>query len=94
MKGKKKIEVPDSWQENKEFFRDISRQLEKYFAGKLKSFDVKLAPEGTEFQKSVWKALCEIPYGETRTYGQIAKTLESRRLPGLWGLQTTGTQLQ
>ncbi|AKB76855.1 Methylated-DNA--protein-cysteine methyltransferase [Methanosarcina horonobensis HB-1 = JCM 15518] len=75
VKGKKKIEVPDSWQENKEFFRDISRQLEKYFAGKLKSFDVKLAPEGTEFQKSVWKALCEIPYGETRTYGQIAKNI-------------------
>ena len=75
MKGKTKIEVPDSWQENKEFFRDISRQLEAYFAGKLEFFDVKLAPEGTEFQKSVWKALCEIPYGETRTYGQITKSV-------------------
>lgn len=75
IKGKNKIEVPDSWQENKKFFRDISRQLEAYFAGKLESFDVKLAPEGTEFQKSVWKALCEIPYGETRTYGQIAKSV-------------------
>ncbi len=71
-KGKTKIEVPDSWQENKEFFKEISRQLEAYFAGQLKSFDVKLAPEGTEFQKSVWNALTEIPYGETRTYKEIA----------------------
>ncbi|KKF99461.1 methylated-DNA--[protein]-cysteine S-methyltransferase [Methanosarcina mazei] len=71
-KGKKKIEVPDDWQENKEFFSEISGQFEAYFAGQLKSFDVKLAPEGTEFQKSVWRALCEIPYGETRTYKEIA----------------------
>jgi len=71
-KGKKKIEVPDDWQENKEFFSEISRQLEAYFAGQLKSFEVKLAPEGTEFHKSVWKALTEIPYGETRTYKEIA----------------------
>lgn len=72
MKGKKKIEVSDDWAENEEFFREISGQLEAYFSGKLKSFDVKLVPEGTEFQKSVWKALCGIPYGETRTYKDIA----------------------
>jgi methylated-DNA-[protein]-cysteine S-methyltransferase len=74
-KGKKKIEVPDDWRENKEFFREISGQLEAYFAGELKSFDVKLAPEGTEFQKSVWKALCEIPSGETRAYKEIAVSI-------------------
>jgi len=56
-KGKKKIEVPDDWVENEDFFSEISRQLEAYFAGKLKSVEVKLAPEGTEFQKSVWRAL-------------------------------------
>lgn len=72
LKGKKKIEVPDCWVENEDFFSEISRQLEAYFAGKLKSFEVKLAPEGTEFQNSVWKALTEIPYGETRTYKEIA----------------------
>ncbi|MDM7919002.1 MAG: methylated-DNA--[protein]-cysteine S-methyltransferase [Methanosarcina sp.] len=75
MKGKKKIEVSDDWVENEEFFREISGQLEAYFSGKLKSFDVKLAPEGTEFQKFVWKALCEIPYGETRSYKDIAVSL-------------------
>jgi methylated-DNA-[protein]-cysteine S-methyltransferase len=75
MKGKKKIEVSDDWVENEEFFREISGQLEAYFSGKLKSFDIKLAPEGTEFQKSVWKALCEIPYGETRSYKDIAVSI-------------------
>ncbi|AKB23188.1 methylated-DNA--[protein]-cysteine S-methyltransferase [Methanosarcina sp. WH1] len=75
LKGKTKIEVPDGWVENEDFFSEISRQLEAYFAGKLKSFEVKLAPEGTEFQKSVWRSLCEISYGETRTYGEIAKII-------------------
>lgn len=79
MKGKKKIEVPDSWQENEEFFSEISRQLEAYFSGKLRSFDLKLAPEGTEFQKSVWNALCEIPYGETRSYKEIAVSIGNPR---------------
>ncbi|AKB66826.1 MULTISPECIES: methylated-DNA--[protein]-cysteine S-methyltransferase [Methanosarcina] len=77
LKGKKKIEVPADWIENREFFKDISGQLEAYFSGKLKTFDVKLAPQGTEFQKSVWKALCEIPCGETRTYGEIAKRIQN-----------------
>jgi len=72
LKDKIKTEIPDDWVENKEFFREAARQLEAYFSGKLKSFDLKLAPEGMEFQKSVWKALCEIPCGETRTYKDIA----------------------
>lgn len=72
LKGKKKVGIPDGWVENKEFFREAARQLEAYFSGRLESFDLKLAPEGTDFQKSVWKALCEIPYGETRTYKEIA----------------------
>ena len=72
LKSKDNIKIPDDWIENKEFFMETSRQLEAYFSGKLNSFDMKLAPEGTEFQKSVWDALKEIPYGETRTYKDIA----------------------
>ena len=75
LKGERQVEIPDDWVENKEFFREAARQLEAYFSGKLESFDLKLAPEGTEFQKSVWKALCEIPYGETRTYKDIAASI-------------------
>ncbi|PAV13683.1 cysteine methyltransferase [Methanosarcina spelaei] len=75
LKGKKRIEIPADWIENKEFFREATRQLEAYFSGELKSFDLKLDPEGTDFQKSVWRTLCEIPYGETRTYKEIAVSI-------------------
>jgi len=75
LKGERQVEIPDDWVENKELFREATRQLEAYFSGELESFDLKLAPEGTEFQKSVWKALCKIPYGETRTYKDIAASV-------------------
>ena len=47
-------------------------QLREYFAGRRTDFDLPVALQGTEFQTGVWKALTEIPYGQTRTYGQIA----------------------
>jgi methylated-DNA-[protein]-cysteine S-methyltransferase len=53
------------------------RQLEAYFAGELQAFDVPLSPRGTEFQRSVWDALLEIPYGETASYGEIAARIGS-----------------
>jgi methylated-DNA-[protein]-cysteine S-methyltransferase len=49
------------------------RQLKEYFAGKRADFDLPLAPEGTSFQRSVWERLREIPYGETISYGELAK---------------------
>ena len=51
------------------------RQLEEYFAGKRKTFSVALDMRGTSFQKNVWEALLAIPFGETRSYGQLAKQL-------------------
>ena len=48
------------------------QELDEYFSGRRRSFDLPLSPQGTEFQRRVWKALCGIPYGETRTYGEIA----------------------
>ena len=54
---------------------ETQRQLEEYFAGKRKAFDVKLDFVGTNFQKRVWNALLRIPFGHTRTYGEIAKQL-------------------
>ena len=47
-------------------------ELDEYFAHKRRSFTVPLSPHGTEFQRAVWKALRDIPYGQTRTYGEIA----------------------
>ncbi|MES2308735.1 MAG: methylated-DNA--[protein]-cysteine S-methyltransferase [Verrucomicrobiota bacterium] len=55
------------------------RQLDLYFKGKLQAFDLPLDPTGTPFQSQVWKALSQIPYGETRTYGEIAKKIRSPR---------------
>ena len=53
------------------------KQLAEYFAGKREEFDLPLKLEGTAFQRKVWKALVKIPFGQTRTYGQIAKTVKS-----------------
>ncbi len=62
---------PD-WTEDAEALTEATTQLEAYFAGELRDFDLPLAPEGTAFQLSVWSALAEIPYGETVSYGELA----------------------
>ena len=53
----------------------IRRRLEEYFAGKRQHFDLRIAPRGTDFQQRVWQALRGIPYGTTRSYGEIAKAI-------------------
>lgn len=61
------------WVEDRAQFKKVIKQLDEYFAGKRRVFDLDLAPGGTEFQQSVWQALTEIPYGETWSYGQLAQ---------------------
>ncbi|QUQ66030.1 methylated-DNA--[protein]-cysteine S-methyltransferase [Kutzneria sp. CA-103260] len=56
-------------------FEDVIAQLDEYFAGSLTSFSVELAPRGSSFELAVWQQLLAIPYGETRTYGQLAVAL-------------------
>ncbi|WP_406337819.1 methylated-DNA--[protein]-cysteine S-methyltransferase [Streptomyces sp. NBC_00649] len=56
-------------------FGAVVDQLEAYFQGELKEFDLPLRLEGTPFQRSVWEQLQHIPYGETRTYGELAEAL-------------------
>ena len=55
--------------------KEVVSQLNEYFEGKRTSFDFKLNPKGTDFQKKVWNALLEIPYGKTRTYLEQSKIL-------------------
>ena len=50
-------------------------QLAEYLTGKRREFDLPIAPEGTEFQKRTWRELCRIPYGQTRTYKQVAENI-------------------
>ncbi len=68
-------------------FGEVIRQLNEYFAGDRKTFDLPIAFEGTEFQRTVWQALCDIPYGETISYGELAlrlgKTQAASRAVGL-----------
>jgi methylated-DNA-[protein]-cysteine S-methyltransferase len=62
---------PDTGRDG-ELFADASGQLEQYFDGERTAFDLRLAPDGTAFQRRVWAALQDIPYGQTVSYGQLA----------------------
>lgn len=69
-------EIPQDFQEKEtELLLECKRQVEDYFKGNLQFFDLPLNPKGSEFQKKVWRALLSIPYGETRSYGEIAKQI-------------------
>ena len=65
------------WESDDTTFEDVVEQLEAYFAGDLFDFDLDLDLVGTEFQRRVWAALLTIPFGETRSYGQIALQIGS-----------------
>lgn len=56
--------------------RHVARQIDQYFSGKLTEFDLQTAPAGTSFQLSVWQMLERIPYGETWSYGELARRLQ------------------
>ena len=76
--AKKEIE---EYIEKKEtlLLKEAIKQLHEYLEGKRNLFDLPLAPEGTEFQNKVWNALKEIPFGETRSYGEIAKVIGNEK---------------
>lgn len=67
-------------------FSAVVAQLDEYFAGRRSRFDVELRLEGSEFQRRVWALLCEIPCGETVSYGWLAKRLGDVRLARAVGL--------
>jgi len=67
-------------------FRTAVAQLEEYFAGKRRTFDLPLAPRGTDFQQRVWRALREIPYGNTISYGELARRIGKPSAPRAVGL--------
>jgi methylated-DNA-[protein]-cysteine S-methyltransferase len=73
--GKAALKPEPDWLRHNGLFRNATDQLRAYFAGALQQFDLPLAPQGTPFQQKVWKALLEIPYGETRSYGNIALSI-------------------
>lgn len=71
------VAIAPEWQRNDELFKDACTQLTAYFAGQPQQFDLKLAPQGTAFQKQVWQALQQIPYGQTISYGELARRINN-----------------
>jgi methylated-DNA-[protein]-cysteine S-methyltransferase len=65
---------PD-WAHDPRGLREPVRQVTAYFAGRLRTFDLPVAPHGTAFQRAVWAELQRIPYGETISYGELARRL-------------------
>lgn len=75
----KKPQASKQWREDASQFKEACKQLDDYFAGKLKEFDLPLAPGGTVFQQSVWNQLLKIPYGQTTSYGRIARKIGNNK---------------
>jgi len=83
-KGLRRISFPEGkgavgpqadWVRDDDALRDVVRQLQAYFNGELREFDIPLQMEGTAFQRGVWRALQDIPYGETISYGELARRI-------------------
>jgi methylated-DNA-[protein]-cysteine S-methyltransferase len=70
--GRRPTRVDQRWERRDGAYGDVRRQLEEYFAGTRRSFDVPLSLHGNEFELRVWSALREIGYGETASYGEVA----------------------
>lgn len=79
-------DLKDSEIKETPLIKEAKKQLDQYFDGIRKDFDLPLRPEGTDFQRRVWQALLEIPYGETRYYGQIAESIGNPKAPRAVGL--------
>ncbi|MBT3806856.1 MAG: methylated-DNA--[protein]-cysteine S-methyltransferase [Desulfobacula sp.] len=73
--GKTRIEPEKEWVYNEDLFLEAIDQLGAYFNGELTTFDLKLNARGTHFQKKVWQQLLKIPFGETISYGELAKRI-------------------
>lgn len=85
--GRHQRALREGWTRRPGGFADTAAQLSEYFSGKRTSFDLPLAPSGTEFQLAVWTELTRIPFGETASYGEVAlalgKSLVASRAVGL-----------
>jgi methylated-DNA-[protein]-cysteine S-methyltransferase len=75
-----------AWRRDPKPFAEVREQLQQYFAGARRIFDIDLDLPGTEWERQVWNALLRIPYGETRSYGDIARELSTVRASRAVGL--------
>lgn len=75
--GRDLAEPRPGWRPDAQPLSEVMRQLRAFFAGELRDFDLKLAPQGPAFHQRVWRELCNIPYGETISYGELARRIGS-----------------
>jgi methylated-DNA-[protein]-cysteine S-methyltransferase len=75
--GKRPMRVQDFWRSAEEPFAEARTQLGQYFAGERTEFDLALDPVGSPFQRRVWRGLEAIPYGETLSYGELARRIDA-----------------
>lgn len=73
--GRRPIAVGPAWERSADAFADVQTRLHEYFAGERTTFDLPLTLDGTAFECRVWRALGEIPYGETISYGELARRI-------------------
>jgi methylated-DNA-[protein]-cysteine S-methyltransferase len=74
-RGRDQAQPKPEWEPDRGTLKEPIRQLTAYFAGRLRDFTIPVAPDGTPFQQRVWKALCGIAYGETISYGELARRI-------------------
>ena len=79
MQGERPILPQPDWQRDDQALAPFVEQFDAYFAGRLRHFDLPMAARGTPFQQSVWRALCDIPYGQTVSYLEIAQAIGNPR---------------
>jgi methylated-DNA-[protein]-cysteine S-methyltransferase len=75
--GRELAEPRPHWRPDPKPLAEVIRQLRAYFDGRLHDFDLPLAPQGPAFHQRVWRELCNIPYGETISYGELARRVGS-----------------
>lgn len=73
--GNKPMKVRPSWRRDDDAFEPVVAQLDQYFAGERREFDLPLEMAGSEFEQRVWRELREIPHGETISYGELARRI-------------------
>jgi methylated-DNA-[protein]-cysteine S-methyltransferase len=74
--GRRPVRIGTHWRRSSAAFTAVKDQLGDYFAGERRDFDVALTLRGSPFEQCVWSALREIPYGETTSYGEVARRIE------------------
>jgi methylated-DNA-[protein]-cysteine S-methyltransferase len=84
--GRRPVAIDPRWRRADDAFADARTQLEEYFAGSRREFELELELHGNSFERRVWQELREIPYGETLTYGQVARAIGAPDAPRAVGL--------